>query len=111
MSLVITNAISLNMFIHSRSWNLMFVPLTEAEARSLIKEWGDNVKSVVGHADTARIMGSLLKTTVEANRVSYHFIPGDELLVGQYSGPRLEEGATSLPEGATIKWWHVRAPM
>lgn len=28
-------------------------------------------------------------------------------LVGQYRGPRLPDGATTLPEGATIEWWHV----
>ena len=32
---------------------------------------------------------------------------GDVALVGQYSGPRLPEGATTLLEGATIKWMVV----
>ena len=27
--------------------------------------------------------------------------------MGQYSGPRLPEGSTSLPEGATIKWYLI----
>jgi hypothetical protein len=31
-------------------------------------------------------------------------VPGDRVLVGQYSGTRLPEGATTLPEGATIRW-------
>jgi hypothetical protein len=32
---------------------------------------------------------------------------GTRLLVGQYDGPRLPEGATSLPEGATLTWFKV----
>jgi hypothetical protein len=110
MSLVIANAFSINMFLHTKSWNLMFVPLDEHEARSLVREWDGSIKSIVGHADTAKIMSGLLKTTVECNRVSYGYNPHDELLIGQYSGPRLPEGTSVLPEGATIKWWHVRAP-
>lgn len=31
----------------------------------------------------------------------------DAALIGQYIGPRLPEGATELPAGATIEWWLV----
>ena len=63
--------------------------------------------SAVGHADTAAVFSSVLGVTVPCNRVTVALKEGDVALVGQYSGPRLPEGATSLPEGATIKWMVV----
>ena len=60
--------------------------------------------SAVGHADTAAVFSSVLGVEIPCNRVSVTLKEGDVALVGQYSGPRLEEGAVSLPEGATIKW-------
>ena len=41
---------------------------------------------------------------IPCNRATVALKEGDVALVGQYSGPRLPEGATSLPEGAAIKW-------
>lgn len=64
--------------------------------------------SCVGHADTARLMSDALGVELETRRCSIQLKPGDQLLVAQYSGPRLPEGATSLPEGATFRWLFVR---
>ena len=61
-------------------------------------------ESIVGHADTALLFTSMLGHDVQARRVSTSLVPGDTVLVGQYHGPRLPEGATSLPEGANIRW-------
>lgn len=44
---------------------------------------------------------------VPMNRVNVQLHPGDSALVGQYTGPRLPEGATQLPEGARILWLRV----
>lgn len=44
---------------------------------------------------------------VPVNRASYTLVPGEKLLVAQYKGPRLPEGATKLPEGATIEFYLV----
>lgn len=63
--------------------------------------------SAVGHADTAAVFSTVLGVTVPCNRATVALKEGDIALVGQYSGPRLQEGATSLPEGATIKWMVV----
>ena len=60
--------------------------------------------SAVGHADTAAVFSAVLGVEIPCNRVTVALKEGDVALVGQYSGPRLPEGATSLPEGATIKW-------
>ena len=60
--------------------------------------------SAVGHADTAAVFSSVLGVEIPCNRATVALKDGDVALVGQYSGPRLPEGATSLPEGAAIKW-------
>ena len=60
--------------------------------------------SAVGHADTAAVFSSVLGVEIPCNRATVALKEGDVALVGQYSGPRLPEGAVSLPEGAAIKW-------
>lgn len=60
--------------------------------------------SAVGHADTAAVFSGVLGVQVDCNRATVTLMHGDRALVGQYSGPRLPEGATTLPEGAAIKW-------
>ena len=58
-------------------------------------------KSVVGHEDTANILG------VEFNRESITLNKGDVLYVAQIIGGRLPEGATTLPEGFSFKYLKV----
>lgn len=60
----------------------------------------DNV-SVVGHPDTAAVLG------VAFNRVSVKLNKGDVLYVAQIVGGRLPEGCTTLPEGFTFKFLKV----
>jgi hypothetical protein len=64
--------------------------------------------SAVGHETTAAIFATLLGREVPVARATLQLQPGDTVLVGQYSGPRLPEGATSLPDGAAIRWIVVR---
>lgn len=65
-------------------------------------------ESAVGHADTAAVFSNELGLPIMANRVSVKLTnPETRALVGQYVGPRLPEGTTTLPEGATIEWWLV----
>ena len=63
--------------------------------------------SAVGHADTAALFSTILGVKIPCNRVTVTLKPGENALLGQYSGPRLPEGATTLPEGASIKWVFV----
>ncbi|MBD3828840.1 DUF1874 domain-containing protein [Stenotrophomonas sp.] len=65
------------------------------------------LKSAVGHVKTAAIFSKLLGEEVEFNRTTVELRKGDVALLGQYSGPRLPEGETSLPEGARIRWFIV----
>jgi hypothetical protein len=63
--------------------------------------------SGVGHTDTANIISGMLNMKVEANRITININADDILVVAQYIGPRLPEGATQLPEGAKIEWFIV----
>lgn len=102
----VLNAFSLNMvdFDGSISWRKIPV--------SIIKDMihGDSsiapyLKSFIGHADTARVISSDLDFELAVNRETIALQPSQRCLVCQYKGPRLPEGATHLPEGATIEYY------
>ena len=101
------NAFSLNMLAGNADVHVREVSLETA--RNLAKV----CTSAVGHADTAAVFADVLGVPVPCNRVSVTLDHCATALVGQYSGPRLPEGATTLPEGATIKWMivGVRKPL
>ena len=98
----ILNAFSLNMI--DGDANITVRQVTQKVAAILAA----HCTSAVGHADTAAVFSNVLGVTVPCNRATVVLKDGDVALVGQYSGPRLPEGAVSLPEGATIKWVVVR---
>lgn len=97
----LTNAFSLNML-----WRLSSVIETEEiqyyDMPYLMKT--TPFISAVGHETTAAIFEKQLKVPVLFNRQTVTLYPGDTVYVGQYKGPRLEEGATDLPSGAEIRW-------
>jgi hypothetical protein len=84
---------------------LDIVALTEDEAATWAAE--NEWLSCVGHDDTARLFTKLLRITIDMHRRSTSLRRGDYLLVGQYIGPRLPEGVTSLPPEARIRWMLV----
>ena len=92
------NAFSLNMIVGDA--DIAVREISQAVAAIL----ADACTSAVGHADTAAVFSAVLGVTVPCNRATVALKDGDVALVGQYSGPRLPEGATTLPEGAAIKW-------
>jgi len=47
----------------------------------------------------------MLGVSVPVNRVNVKLT--GPMVVAQYMGPRLPEGATTLPEGAKIEFWKV----
>lgn len=94
------NAFSLNMLAEHPS-TVRVEEITAEMAADLLK---DACASCVGHANTAAVFSSILGLPVEENRHTISLSVGDKAVVGQYRGPRLEEGATELPEGATIQW-------
>ena len=94
----ILNAFSLNMLVGNA--DIVVREITKNVAACLAPA----CVSAVGHADTAAVFGSVLGVEIPCNRATVALKDGDLALVGQYSGPRLPEGATALPEGAAIKW-------
>lgn len=100
----VTNAFSINMLTQS-SEEISFIRTTTAMIKSILN---DNIfESGVGHSDTAKVFSNILGVDIPADRSTINLQPQDTLIVGQYKGPRLPEGATTLPEGATIQWWIV----
>jgi len=100
----ITNAFSLAMLqlLPPRvQLGVELIPATSAA------ELARDAVSAVGHDLTAKIFSEILGLPIKADRRSIRLNRGDTTLVGQYSGPRLPEGATSLPEGAQITWYEV----
>lgn len=63
--------------------------------------------SVIGHADTAKVLSSVLGRDIAFNRISYTAEHGDRIYIAQYIGPRLPEGATELPEGAMFRFYLI----
>lgn len=66
-----------------------------------------NLVSAIGHADTARLFSQILGADLPVNRITVTLDRGDMVLLGQHRGTRLPEGATELPEGASIEWFEV----
>lgn len=92
----VANAFSLQMLSN---------PIQDIHVEEISKEEFDTLKkgavSRVGHPDTAAILG------VECIRKNIILQRYDELLVAQLQGGRLPEGAITLPEGFTFKYYCV----
>ena len=104
----ISNAFSINMVESPAvggSFEAVFHRVSSYEASQLVAE--DHYKSVIGHQDMAEVLGIQLNANIPFNRESVKLRAGDEMLVGQYSGPRLPQGCTELPAGAQIDFFLV----
>lgn len=100
---LLLNAFSLNMIAaYPAQFSVEEISLEQARGHLTA-----GFTSAVGHANTAAVLGQQLGMTVQAQRVTVSLSSGMTAIVGQYRGPRLAEGATSLPEGATIQWLRV----
>lgn len=88
--------------------DLHFERISPFEVTEVIEKHG-GLQSFVGHADTAKIFSGILGIDVPQNRGTFTWDLNEdiEIIVGQYNGPRLPEGATQLPEGAEIVWWLI----
>jgi len=81
-----------------------FTQITIEQAREILS---GNLESFIGHTDTANVLSSLLGIPIAVNRASFTAQQGEQFIVAQFSGPRLPEGSTTLPEGAKIIFWLV----
>ena len=111
MEILIGSAFSLNMLDReTQAHGHPRIPVPCDDPQGYLAEAeriGVPIRSVVGHLGAATDFSTILGREIEFNRESVKLSPAQILMVGQYSGPRLPEGATSLPEGATIEWWLV----
>lgn len=82
-------------------------PATINVAEVATSEVPTDVQSAIGHADTAAVVGGLLGRDLEMARVNVALKSGDTLYVAQVVGGRLPEGATTLPDGVSIKFLRV----
>lgn len=107
----ITNSFSLNMLPawrlddHLSMTDIQIVPVDDPIKTIMLHELDHGpAVSCVGHADTAAIYSSELFRDIPMNRVSVQITESDVVIIGQYSGPRMPEGSTVLPNGAKIRW-------
>lgn len=62
---------------------------------------------MIGHKDIANIVSNLLGVELPMNREAVKLSNDDVLIVAQYVGSRLPEGATTLPDMAKIDFYMV----
>lgn len=103
--MLVLNAFSASMLAELPAM-VHFEEVSAREARSLV---ADGLESAVGHESTAALFSEALGVVVPTRRASVTLTTGVSALVGQYTGPRLPEGATTLPEGASIRWLRITA--
>lgn len=115
MPVILCNAFSINM-LKKEECHFRFFPLTDMDMGVLAERLAEATQegtlvNAIGHPDTDRIVRSTLgevgTSLPPAQRISVTVGRNTVLFVAQYSGPRLPEGATVLPEGARIDWWQV----
>lgn len=109
--MLLLNAFSANMLAEFPCTVQFAVLDGPAAVRDLIRDDDTGIQSAVGHADTAAVFSAVLGLSVACERRTVTLTPGDDAIVGQYIGPRLPEGCTALPDGATIKWLHLYLPV
>ena len=98
MAKIITNAITHNMFIpHLKEWTLKNEVISSDDVKG---ELGSEFVNACGHSTD--LINELTGLELVKNRITNKANIGDTIIVAQYNGPRLEEGATSLPEGASL---------
>ena len=99
MAQFLTNAFSLQM-VHLSNYTLH---VTEVQP----EEIPTTVASCVGHEDTARVLSDMLGFEVPQQRINLCLGTKDELFVAQLQGGRLPEGATTLPDGFTFRFFRI----
>lgn len=105
---ILTNAFSLQMIPVFPA-----IPVIEEVYGYKIKELAKagNLESAIGHADLAAVLTDELGVEIPTNRVPVRVGKDDTLYVAQYTGGRLPEGCTKLPEGAEINYYKIKIHM
>jgi len=111
MKVYICNAFSLSMLDRQNQLTnpRKIIPFELEEVKAILSMHDVETVAAVGHLNTAQIIAEMLGLPVEKvyDRKTIKLEGEDVCIIAQYVGPRLPEGATELPEGATIEWWGV----
>ena len=95
-NILISNAFSLNMLTNLTA-NIQTEELSIPEVKETLSK---GFESGMGHS--TEVVSNLLGMEIPMNRTTNKLAEGDEVIVCQYTGPRLPEGAIELPEGAKM---------
>jgi len=104
--LYISNSFSLNM-LNRNGIPKVPVAVSTQQVKEIIKiktSEKSPLISAIGHEDIAKIVSNILNINIPYNRISIKLEDEDNLIVAQYTGPRLPEGTTKLPENAKIEF-------
>lgn len=96
----LSNAFSLQMLNLDANTTVSVTPIAPHDVPA-------DAVSCIGHPDTAHVVSNILGREVPMNRANVHLELGDVLYVAQITGGRLPEGATTLPEGFSLKFLKV----
>ena len=106
MEVIISNAFSFNMVEIGRRANIEMMPVEASQVADLA---GEKWTSAIGHADIAALASVSAAMDIPTNRKTVSLGSGTHrILIAQYQGPRLPEGAKQLPEGASMVWLAVK---
>lgn len=106
---ILINALSLNMLngLFTNAGDNIKIEIELCSLDQIKQTLENGFESAIGHADLGNILSEMIGLEIPVNRCSVALEKGDLGVVAQYIGPRLEEGTTSLPEGATIKFFEL----
>jgi hypothetical protein len=112
MRVYLANSFSLNMLCER--YHLLECRQLEPNMTALLLHvHGKQLVNAIGHEDLDAVVNNLLTLHVphlvlpKPERLTVKLAPADAVVVAQYTGPRLEPGTTTLPEGARITFWLV----
>lgn len=97
----LTNSFSLNMIPNNLMSFVRVKPIASSEVPA------DVALCAIDDADTAKLLSRIFGVAVPVNRDKVFMRKNDTLYVAQYKGPRLPEGTTTLPEGASLDFFEV----
>ncbi len=102
--LIFSDAVSLQML--DGDYNISIHNIGIEDVRDIL--WNRPFFSCVSDADIASVLSNKLQgIEIPCNKINMKLITGDTLIVAQVIGGQLPKGATTLPEGMTIKFTMV----
>lgn len=105
MKTILCNAFSLQMLDLDYASKISVKPMSQTETTVRLEK---GFESAIGHESTADVLSHKLKLEVKTNRANIKLDGDTELIVAQFVGGRLPEGATTLPDNMQIKFVLVR---